>query len=143
MRSVDEQPLAEVHQSALTGAGNQVVYVFSDRVEVDTVGLLNRKTESMRYDQMAGVRLRVGVVFAALFFESRGGSEVGVKSLPKAEARRAHDIVQERIGSAVSSAGAPASDIPGQIRRLAELRDAGIVSEAEFEAKKAELLKRM
>jgi hypothetical protein len=34
-------------------------------------------------------------------------------------------------------------DVADQIRKLAELRDAGIVSEAEFQAKKAELLQRM
>jgi hypothetical protein len=33
--------------------------------------------------------------------------------------------------------------VADQIRKLAELRDAGIVSEEEFQTKKAELLKRM
>lgn len=36
-----------------------------------------------------------------------------------------------------------AVDIPEQIRKLAELRDSGILSDAEFEAKKQELLNRM
>jgi hypothetical protein len=36
-----------------------------------------------------------------------------------------------------------ADDVPTQIRKLAELRDAGILSGPEFEAKKTELLKRM
>ena len=36
-----------------------------------------------------------------------------------------------------------ARNIPDEIRRLAELRDAGIVSNEEFEAKKRELLNRM
>lgn len=43
---------------------------------------------------------------------------------------------------AAAGAGAAAS-IPQQIRELAELRDQGIVSEEEFEAKKRELLDRM
>jgi hypothetical protein len=34
-------------------------------------------------------------------------------------------------------------DIPDQIRKLAELRDSGILSSEEFEAKKAELLSKM
>ena len=38
---------------------------------------------------------------------------------------------------------APEPDVADQIRKLAELRDAGIVSEEEFQTKKAELLKRM
>jgi hypothetical protein len=38
----------------------------------------------------------------------------------------------------------PASqDIPDQIRKLAELRDSAILSNEEFEAKKAELLSKM
>lgn len=47
-------------------------------------------------------------------------------------------IEEERLPELAS-----ADDIPGQIRKLAELRDAGIVTEEEFERKKAELLGRM
>jgi Short C-terminal domain len=36
-----------------------------------------------------------------------------------------------------------ADDIPAQIRKLAELRDQGILSEDEFTAKKTELLSRL
>jgi hypothetical protein len=36
-----------------------------------------------------------------------------------------------------------AADVPSQIARLAQLRDQGILNDAEFEAKKAELLSRM
>ncbi len=35
------------------------------------------------------------------------------------------------------------NEIPDQIRKLAELRDSGVLTEAEFDAKKAELLSRM
>jgi hypothetical protein len=34
-------------------------------------------------------------------------------------------------------------DIPEQIKQLGELRDSGLLTDAEFEAKKAELLDRM
>ena len=37
----------------------------------------------------------------------------------------------------------PTSDIPGDIRNLASLRDDGLITEAEFQSKKAELLSRM
>lgn len=37
----------------------------------------------------------------------------------------------------------PATSVPGQIAELAELRDSGVISEAEFQAKKADLLGRM
>ncbi len=42
-----------------------------------------------------------------------------------------------------STSASAADDIPTQIRKLGELRDAGVLTEAEFAAKKAELLARM
>ncbi len=53
--------------------------------------------------------------------------------------------VKQPISSTVaSSSPTPAlPDIPDQLRKLAELRDAGILTNEEFEAKKAELLARM
>lgn len=38
---------------------------------------------------------------------------------------------------------APASDIPAQIKALADLRDSGVLTEDEFQTKKAELLSKM
>lgn len=43
----------------------------------------------------------------------------------------------------VPAVAAPAEDIPGQIRKLAALRDEGILTPEEFAAKKADLLNRM
>jgi hypothetical protein len=34
-------------------------------------------------------------------------------------------------------------DVPEMLRRLGELRDSGVLTEAEFAAKKAELLRRL
>jgi uncharacterized membrane protein YdbT with pleckstrin-like domain len=50
-------------------------------------------------------------------------------------------LAAERAGAATSSA--PGASVPEQIEQLARLRDAGHITPAEFEAKKAELLGRM
>ncbi|QJB69402.1 SHOCT domain-containing protein [Parasphingorhabdus halotolerans] len=42
-----------------------------------------------------------------------------------------------------STASSVTEDIPDQIKKLADLKDAGILTDNEFEAKKAELLSRM
>ncbi len=42
-----------------------------------------------------------------------------------------------------STAGAPAEDHMAKLRQLGELRDAGILTEPEFESKKADILSRM
>ncbi len=49
----------------------------------------------------------------------------------------------ERIGQATSGAVAAGPSIPEQIAQLDDLRQRGVISAEEFEAKKAELLRRM
>lgn len=63
-----------------------------------------------------------------------------VNSLPKPDPTLTV-AAQEEAGA--DPTGAQAPSIPDEIRRLAELRDAGIVTNEEFEAKKRELLDRM
>ena len=58
------------------------------------------------------------------------------------------DNVRNRLSSPRQSAppappGAPPGDAMEQLKKLGELRDAGVVTSEEFEAKKAELLRRM
>jgi hypothetical protein len=60
--------------------------------------------------------------------------------------RQACSVILERVDAAHRSPGAapaPAASIPQQISDLATLRDQGILSAEEFEAKKSELLSRM
>lgn len=62
---------------------------------------------------------------------------------------RMYAYLQKRAAENAKSAAtgpivhAPAPDLADQIRKLAELRDQGVVSETEFQTKKAELLERM
>lgn len=49
--------------------------------------------------------------------------------------------VQEQ--SQVSAQNINVQDIPEQIKKLAELKDAGILTEDEFNSKKSELLEKM
>ena len=54
---------------------------------------------------------------------------------------RERGTARERAPASVE--GAPSARIPDQIGQLAELRDKGIITEAEVEAKKKDLLSRM
>lgn len=47
------------------------------------------------------------------------------------------------VATAAAPTRAAAAGIPDEIRKLGELRDAGILTEEEFAAKKAELLARL
>ena len=55
----------------------------------------------------------------------------------------ATDILAQVRDKLTPQQPAPRSEIPDQIRKLAELRDAGAISNEEFEAKKRDLLDRM
>ena len=46
-------------------------------------------------------------------------------------------------GTAAPAAATPAASLPEQLQQLADLRDRGVLTTAEFEAKKAQLLERM
>jgi hypothetical protein len=63
---------------------------------------------------------------------------------PAAQAQRAPASMPPSVPPTAPPAVRPASDDPvEQIRKLAALRDAGVLTPAEFDAKKAELLGRL
>lgn len=102
--------------------------------------------ETMRHDQMASVTTHAApLFFVNLVVESRGGARIVVRHLRRKHARAAKQLLERLAGaSAASAVGAHhASGVPDQIRMLADLRDAGVLSADEFEAKKTELLDRM
>jgi hypothetical protein len=53
------------------------------------------------------------------------------------------ELVENSVAKKASRGQPDASDIPGQISRLAELRDGGVITAEEFEEKKRDLLDRM
>jgi hypothetical protein len=72
------------------------------------------------------------------FFSS--GNKVYVKWIKDGDVSEFVAAVRSRMGKS-SSAAAP--DVAEQIRKLAELRDQGLLTDSEFQAKKTELLSRM
>ena len=75
--------------------------------------------------------------------EVKEGSSARLKGV----GRKVWQIIEQRIDERASSRpelqSSQREDIPDLIRKLAELRDARIIDEDEFETKKAELLKRI
>jgi len=75
--------------------------------------------------------------------------------MPKERAQEIAGYVSKRISGDITRPAAPAVAAPApaeapagpspieQLKQLGELRDAGVLTDGEFEAKKAELLKRV
>ena len=67
------------------------------------------------------------------------------KATRSATPGRGADAIGKAVADAVAKQGGGGSsaDVPAQIEQLAKLRDDGHITAAEFETKKAELLKKM
>ena len=84
--------------------------------------------------------------------EIRGGLNAATSDenavIFKKKHRAEFDAVRDRIEAHIGRDNAPqaapaAPDIPDQLKKLGELRDSGVLTDEEFEAKKTELLGRM
>ena len=78
-----------------------------------------------------------------LVIEGAGWSITQPVPLDKEEDARRFAAKINAAAGAPNGAEAQATDIPAQIAQLAALKDQGILTAAEFQAKKAELLERM
>lgn len=125
------------------GAGNSLVIVTEQRlVAINETGAFNKKlqTHDVRYDRVSSVQSESSKVSGSVTLNTSGGDIEIEKVLPTGRATEVATYVRSRIGQ---PAGAAPVSVADELRKLAELRDAGIVTPEEFEAKKADLLARM
>lgn len=133
------------------------------KVGASSGGFFGRKVTVYPYTQLSSVDLRVGVLNCYALLSGPGSQaqtlmDINAQMLADNSCafyrgsekafRAVVDILRERMQAAQSAAptvptDAAGASIPDQIAQLARLRDTGILSPAEFEAKKAELLARM
>jgi hypothetical protein len=75
------------------------------------------------------------------FFAS--GNRVSMKWIRLGQVQELVDHVKAAVGRKEQAAGPAEADIPDQIRKLAELKGDGMLTEEEFQAKKSELLSKI
>lgn len=124
--------------------------IYGDRVE-ETVPAKNALTAAMgksdhhviRYEQVAAVGLHTGLKWSTLSVESTGGHTAVVKGLSKRDARKAKQLIEERLVAYREGRGQPPPQplsTADELAKLAALRDAGALDEEEFAAAKRQLL---
>lgn len=141
---------------------NAVVVLYPDRIErtkptsrMSLTGMLTGGQEDVEVipaKSISSVQVKRGAWYHDVTIYCSGNTIV--LSLDAAEAEKLRGLIMSRVLGG-SSAPAPAAPPPAaapapagpsiveQIKQLGELRDAGLISPEEFEAKKAELLSRM
>lgn len=134
------------------GKGTGLVVLTDRRLLFVQDGVMSKTTEDFPMDKVSSVQWTSGMLTGDIvIFASGNKSEI--KTVNKDDGKEIVDLIRHRLSAppqsppAAPQAAAPppaaAADPIEQLKRLGELRDAGIVTDAEFEAKKAELLSRM
>ena len=103
------------------------------------------KVEEFPYDKISSIQYETGMIFGKItIFAS--GNKAEIEQLFKDSCRSFCDYVRARISSPVEHASKKASssaveyDIVSQLEGFAKLRDQGILTQEEFDAKKKQLL---
>jgi hypothetical protein len=156
--NADEQVLGR-----LVGVKDQVLVATDRRVLILKHGsatgtAFGSKATSYAYHLLTAIEVRTGVAGCILEVSAAGipaaaGGRIANRIAPNAvtfarkqlpEVQTMANKLRERVGqAAVAPATAAAINPTDQLRSLAELRDAGILTDEEFAAKKAEILARL
>jgi hypothetical protein len=154
----------------VAGGADQALILTEHRALIIKIGFMagqtfGGKVTSFEYRNITAVEVRMSLMTGS-FEISAGGVQGAERSYWKAESpnsawkapntipinrsefpkfQLAANAIRERsaIALAMPTAQSPASDVPDQLRRLADLRDQGVLTNEEFQAKKTELLARM
>lgn len=134
-----DTPLLEIEESWVFGMlWPKRLLIFEDRIETHSSELLRETVETTRYAEIEGVVVGCGGWSANLLIKRRG-KPILLRGVEESAAARAKYLIEERIprpsdtGHPNSSEASARMDL---IRKLTELRDAGVLSPEEFEAKK-------
>lgn len=127
------------------GNGTGLIVLTDRRLLFVQDGMMSKRSEDFPLDKVSSVQWGSGLLLGAVtIFAS--GNKTEIKNVNKDDGKEIVDLVRARLSApkppaTATSAGQP--DIIGQIKQLGELKDAGVLSEEEFEAKKGELLRRL
>lgn len=126
------------------GGGQGLVALTDRRLFFLKDGIMSKTAEDFPFSRISSIRWQSGLVFGKIVvFVS--GNKAEITQVGKAEGKAIVDAVRGYIAEASARPAAvqqsePSGDVTEQIRKLAELRDQGILTDEEFSAKKAQLL---
>jgi hypothetical protein len=129
------------------GKGTGLVVLTDRRLLFVQDGFTSKTSEDFPLDKVSSVQWSSGVLLGTIvIFASGNKSEI--KNVNKEDGKEMVDAIRHQL-SAPAHGSVPASSSVGtvdpieQLKKLGELRDAGIVTAEEFKEKKAELLERL
>lgn len=131
------------------GVGTGLLVLTDRRLVFLKDGTMSKTSEDFPLEKISSVQWSSGLMLGTItIFAS--GNKAEIKNVNKDDGKEITDQIRHRLSAPKAVVGTgdqvvqpPALDIPDQLRKLGELRNEGIVTQEEFEAKKADLLSRM
>lgn len=162
----DETIIFSVSQMPIAGLKPDTVVLTNKRFILHHPGLLGCKFDDFLWRDLTNVKLNEGLMGAKLTFDTTS-RKISVDKLPKQEARKAYSLAQEKeheaaetrrhrqmqedsakaghivIGSTEASPSKTSDDPMAKLTKLKNLFDAGLITQEEYDKKKAEILASM
>jgi hypothetical protein len=132
------------------GGGTGLIILTDRRLLFVKEGWVGKKSTDFPIEKVSSIEFSSGLLLGKVVVHA-SGNRSEIDNVNKQDGKRIVDNIRARLSQAppqptaatpvTAQAGAgTASDPVEQIKKLAELRDAGVVTEEEFAAKKAQLL---
>lgn len=129
------------------GPGTGLVALTDRRLLFIKDGVMSKTIEDFPVDKISSVQWSSGLLMGSLIVFA-SGNKAEIKNMSKKDGQQIADAIRGRLSPrpgppAPAIANQSSDDVYDSLRKLGELRDAGILSPEEFEAKKRELLSRL
>lgn len=126
------------------GKGTGLVVMTDRRLLFLQDGMMSKSTEDFPYSKISSVSWNSGLAMGTIVVFA-SGNKAEIKNVQKDDGKSIVDALRARLAdSPVAAPPAVAQpDVMEQLKKLGDLRDAGILSDEEFTAKKADLLNRL
>jgi hypothetical protein len=122
---------------------NNYLLVTDKRVIFWVRGVVSKSMDAFAFKDISSVDAHKGLLLGDIVINVKGAKEK-VENMQKSDVDTASKMIRSLMESATTTQAARGgATIPDQIKKLAELRDAGILTEEEFSNKKTELLAKM
>ena len=164
----EESVLFSVAQMSIAGLKPDSVVLTNKRFILYHPGLLSCSFDDFLWRDLINVKLNEGIMGAKLIFETKA-NKITIDKLPKTEARKAYSIAQGKeqeasetrrqrqmqedsakaghivigSGSTGTASTATADDPMAKLTKLKNMFDAGLITQEEYDKKKAEILSSM
>jgi hypothetical protein len=130
-------------------SGGMGLLTLTDRRLLFTVdGAMKTVSEDFPFSKISSIQWSGGMMMGSVVIHA-SGNKAEIKNVNKDQGKEFVDLVRGRLTepspgqSPTASAPTPGPDPMEQLRKLGELHQAGVLSDDEFNTKKAELLARM